>query len=92
MQCILRLLSDTASHGSVLILLNYLLVMVGLCVGVATAVLYWVPNNYTGLIMSGKFYFKIYLTFLFPLCNIFFCGLIISSINGLSGKLSTFAP
>jgi len=48
-----RLLSDTASHGSVLILLNYLLVMVGLCVGVATAVLYWVPNNYTGLIMSG---------------------------------------
>ena len=39
-------------RGGALILLNYVVVMLGLSAGLATAVLYYAPNNYHGLVMK----------------------------------------
>ena len=48
-----RQLSQTHVRGGILILLNYILVMVGLGVGLATAIIYYVPNIYQGITMSA---------------------------------------
>ena len=48
-----RQLSQTHVRGGILILLNYFLVMVGLGVGLATAIIYYVPNIYQGITMSA---------------------------------------
>ena len=40
-------------RGGLLVILNYVLVMTGLGLGLATTVLYYVPNNYHGLVMGG---------------------------------------
>ena len=40
-------------RGGLLVILNYILVMTGLGLGLATTVLYYVPNNYHGLVMGG---------------------------------------
>ena len=48
-----RQLNQSRMRGGPLILLNYTLVMLGLGVGLATAVLYYVPNIYQGITMSA---------------------------------------
>ena len=50
---VFRVLSHTSVRGGILILLNYTLVMLGLGVGLATAIIYYVPNIYQGITMSG---------------------------------------
>ena len=48
-----RQLNQSRMRGGPLILLNYTLVMLGLGVGLATSIYYYVPNIYQGIVMSA---------------------------------------
>jgi len=48
-----RQVDQASVHGGSLILLNYVLVMAAITAGLSTTVLYYIPNNYHGLIISS---------------------------------------